>query len=349
MTKDLLKLIEKVKIENRLYVIKIIIRESSHPGVFRLSLQRNLPDGKKESRSIDLSLEDSLEQKNQNKTNIEIAREMRSQLESERNRDEAEGKYFSLNKKIISDNFLDYFEKIAAGKNQRNYRICKEHFTSFVGTEYVAFTEINNELCRSFVQYLKSGNNRTERTAHNYFVCFKAVLNLAVIDELLSVNPAANIKIKYPRKEKGRLTYNQLRVLFDTPCINSQLKNAFLFSCFTGLRKSDIAVLKYSDIKEGYIVLITKKTKTPVKIKLNRTATMILEQQKQLIKKTFEYCRQRKLEFDKERLFSFPQGGRSTLQLRNWFKKAGIQSESITETEIYSFHTIMDQKFRTAQ
>ncbi|MDD3052704.1 MAG: site-specific integrase [Candidatus Cloacimonetes bacterium] len=338
MLKELEKIVEKVKQENSMYRVKITIRESRQPGMHRIYLQKHL-NHKKESRSLDLVLFDKNEYMAQNKNNIAIAKEMRLQLENEILKDEIAGKPTTILKKVNSDNFLDYFEKISTERGQRNYRICRDHFIGYVQKDFVPFPEITNELCRGFIRYLKDDPQRSDRTVHNYMICFKAVLNSAVVDGLLTSNPALNLKVKFPKKEKGRLTFEQLKVLHQTPCVNQQLKNAFLFSCYTGLRKSDIINLKKHNIVDGYLSLITQKTKTSIKIKLNNTALSILNQQKKLIANTVKYCNDRSQEFDEERLFSFPLGGRSTIQLRQWFEAAGIKSDKTKETEMYSFHT----------
>lgn len=50
----------------------------------------------------------------------------------------------------------------------------------------------------------------------------------------------------------------------------------FLLACFTGLRVSDIASLRWSDVREGALVVVTHKTAAPVRIELNRFSSKIL-------------------------------------------------------------------------
>ena len=65
------------------------------------------------------------------------------------------------------------------------------------------------------------------------------------------------------------LTFEQLKKLKQTECASAHLKNGYLFSCFTGLRKSDIVNLRKNNIKDGYLIMVTQKTKVPVKVKLH--------------------------------------------------------------------------------
>ncbi|MBQ3690177.1 MAG: tyrosine-type recombinase/integrase [Bacteroidales bacterium] len=54
----------------------------------------------------------------------------------------------------------------------------------------------------------------------------------------------------------------------------------FLFSCFTGLRFSDVRGLRVSDIKNGKIYVVTKKTSDSLEIELNKYSTKIFEKYK---------------------------------------------------------------------
>ena len=56
-------------------------------------------------------------------------------------------------------------------------------------------------------------------------------------------------------------------------------KNSFLFGCYTGLRFSDIASLKWSNIKDELIQITQTKTKGAVYIPLNANAESILKLQ----------------------------------------------------------------------
>ena len=64
------------------------------------------------------------------------------------------------------------------------------------------------------------------------------------------------------------LTIEELRALIAVPCRYDIVKKAFLFSCFTGLRYSDMMTLKWSEIHKAadgktlYIEHQQVKTKT---------------------------------------------------------------------------------------
>ncbi len=72
------------------------------------------------------------------------------------------------------------------------------------------------------------------------------------------------------------LTIDEVKILMQTPLKQTQIKQAFLFACFTGLRISDVRNLQWSNIKtDGDIMrfeIIMKKTDTPLAGKIPNIA-----------------------------------------------------------------------------
>jgi len=60
----------------------------------------------------------------------------------------------------------------------------------------------------------------------------------------------------------------------------TKVRDVFLFLCFTGLRYSDVANLKRSDVFGTYISVTTIKTAQSIKIELNDISKAILEKYK---------------------------------------------------------------------
>lgn len=61
-----------------------------------------------------------------------------------------------------------------------------------------------------------------------------------------------------------------------------QVKDCFLFQCFTGLRYSDLKKVRRTDIKDGVINIVTQKTGDRLKIELNEFSRAILERYKHI-------------------------------------------------------------------
>lgn len=90
---------------------------------------------------------------------------------------------------------------------------------------------------------------------------------------------------------KPRLKTTQKKIIFLTPLELKKLKefkipkqkkylnrvrDVFLFQCFTGLRYSDVANLKKSDVKDGFIEITTVKTSDSLIIELNNHSKALL-------------------------------------------------------------------------
>lgn len=56
-----------------------------------------------------------------------------------------------------------------------------------------------------------------------------------------------------------------------------RIRDVFLFTCFTGLRYSDVAKLTWQDIKNNTIEIVTQKTADGIRIELNKFSQAILD------------------------------------------------------------------------
>ena len=106
------------------------------------------------------------------------------------------------------------------------------------------------------------------------------MLNAAVSAEIIQTNPMHNIpaecKPKRPESTREFLTVEEVQALVSAPCKNESVKRAFLFSCFCGLRWSDVCALRWCDIScngNHYHARITvKKTRRPLVVPLSEAA-----------------------------------------------------------------------------
>lgn len=82
----------------------------------------------------------------------------------------------------------------------------------------------------------------------------------------------------YEYKEVIYLTLEELLSLERTPMPSylANVRDVFCFCCFTGLRFSDAAKLRKSDVHETYIEVVTQKTDKRLRIELNKHSAAIL-------------------------------------------------------------------------
>lgn len=161
------------------------------------------------------------------------------------------------------------------------------HLRLLLGSAFDTLTlgEIDTALCKRFANYLKRASKKTgaplsQVSAHHYFSSFRTMLSEAVADGLLRDNPAQRLRRQElpqrPVVTKPYLDANEVACLAITPCHSDVVKRAFMFSCLTGLRLSDIRSLCWRDIqKEGdgwRFSIIMQKTQEPMQSKLSSEA-----------------------------------------------------------------------------
>lgn len=85
-------------------------------------------------------------------------------------------------------------------------------------------------------------------------------------------------------EEREFLTIEELRNLMNVPCANEQVKNAFIFSCFFGLRLSHVRTLTWNKIhkmpeeKTLYVHVFMQKTQKPLNVPLSGEALKVVEE-----------------------------------------------------------------------
>lgn len=151
----------------------------------------------------------------------------------------------------------------------------------------VRLSEIDKQFCLDLIDWLRNtykhkrtGKPVSARTGDTYCQTFRTALNEAVREGLIGRNPWNLLetveKIKKPESKREYLTINEVKRMAATPCPNGLVKKAYLFSCFTGLRISDVRGLKWNDISvdngQSYISVVMQKTNAPVYIPLSRQA-----------------------------------------------------------------------------
>jgi len=173
--------------------------------------------------------------------------------------------------------FFSYFSE-SFNKN-KTYEKSFKHLIKFTKKETFLFSDVNRLFCQQFADYLQATLSKSSSAA-TYYTAFKAVLNRAVIYDIIAKNPATGITIKKNEARRFFLTIDELTILKATPYPNNQTCNAFIFSCFTGLRISDIRALTFDQIQDDFIEFKQIKTKTNERLPLNENALEIIANQR---------------------------------------------------------------------
>jgi len=173
-------------------------------------------------------------------------------------------------------NFIAYFKEEADKKKNDMWIGCYKHFITFMKTDKLDLKKVDYKICSEFYAYLQSKVKPT--TANTYISKLKAALNKLVKDGVLLASPAVKVSVKKVSGDREFLSIEEVQLLSETHKPNIDTCNAFLFSCFTGIRLSDIRALTFNQVdKDGYIQFKQQKTKEYLRMKLNDTAKAIYD------------------------------------------------------------------------
>ena len=187
--------------------------------------------------------------------------------------------------------------------SKRNAKVRVEEYLASIGKPDLRLSEVDREFCRGFVAFLRTCKSHrgketiSETTARLLMYRIAAAMDKAVVEGLIPNNPfrvlEAKEKPKIRASRREFLTVEELKVLINTPCRCDIVKRAFLFSCFTGLRYSDMKSLLWSEIhttadgKTLYIEHRQVKTKKTVTIPLSDEALRWMPKQVDGIDRVF--------------------------------------------------------------
>ncbi len=183
--------------------------------------------------------------------------------------------------------FFDFYEAMCKQRflsedskgNWGNWRSALKHLEKYEPNRKITFEKITPEWVQGFRDYLENEacawgmdfrqRNKDHKLARNsrvsYFNKLRACLNQAYEERIIQFNPIRGIDgIKAEEGTRMYLTIEEVRKLADTPCEYESVKKAFLFSCLTGLRRSDIIKMKWGEVQEqsGFTRIIFRQKKT---------------------------------------------------------------------------------------
>lgn len=173
------------------------------------------------------------------------------------------------------------FKSIKTG-TQNHYLLLKKQLKEYQSDLYL--NDIDYKFLTQFFHYLSVEKGIGESgiaTRRKTLVC---TLEEFVRMDLIKKNHCKEIKSPKEKVREEFLTSLELkifsRVNLEIGSLTRGLnltRDMFLFSCYTGLRFSDVSNLKREQIKEGRIEIIMQKTDKKIEIPLNKNAKGILK------------------------------------------------------------------------
>ena len=144
----------------------------------------------------------------------------------------------------------------APGTYER-YKTCYHHVEKFLGFMYqkkdMPLNEMSPKFVKDFDFYLKTERTCSHNTATKYLKNLKKITRIALSNGWMKVDPFSNTKFHLVEVDMDFLTKEELKTMmvkkFDIERLQ-QVKDVYLFCCFTGLAFVDVKSLNYSDIEE---------------------------------------------------------------------------------------------------
>lgn len=182
----------------------------------------------------------------------------------------------------FSTNYCSLCEKRLGGEsrgNWGNWYSCLHHLKKYENREDITFAEITSEWVQGFKDYLDNDavawthdyrkrikdHPLARNSKMSYFNKLRACLNQAYEERIIAVNPLRGIDgFKAEEETRMYLTIDEVKKLAQTECEYPQIKAAFLFSCLTGLQRSDVLRLRWGDVYQqgDFTRIIFKQKKT---------------------------------------------------------------------------------------
>ncbi len=207
-----------------------------------------------------------------------------------------------LGKNSSLDTVMDIFDKyledlkslIGTSKTQatfNKYAVARKHFSSFLKYKYgrndIMPKELTYIVIHDFDVYLKTVLQLKANSATKTLKFFKTVIIFAQKSGKMTHDPFMNFRFQAEKVDRGFLTDEEIQCMmkktFDIPRLE-QVRDIFIFSCFSGLAYIDMANLTEDNIVvldgKKWIIVKRHKTNVPSNILLLDIPLMIIDKYK---------------------------------------------------------------------
>lgn len=331
--------------------VKLREKRLSNGGMsLYLDIYRN---GKRHKEYLKLYLIDAKTpaEKEQNRQTLATAQAIKSKRLIEIQNGE-----YSFTRQFKDDTpFLEYFREMVEERKKRkdskgnygNWHSCLRYLEMYCD-ESTTFRNVTPEFILGFKEFLNNVEKDTHKRVHprmerdsfqglsqnsklSYFNKLRACINHAFNNRIMPYNPLVGIEgFKAAEVKRDYLTLEEIKKLAATPCRYPALKRAFLFSCLTGLRKSDIQKITWGDVQKfgDFTRIIFKQKKTGGQEYLDITP----QAEKYLGKRGNP----------EDRVFSgFTYGSFTSVELQRWCMAAGMYKELTFHCGRHTFAVLM--------
>lgn len=281
--------------------------------------------------------------KEQNRTTMAAAEKIKSQRIIQLTEDKAALRHVSKRAGILVADWLDTYKEDREKNGARGMKIVRQLKRVLeLYRKGARMKDVNKEFLLGFIDYLRNdyrtpkGTPAAAFTQWGYFGIFNSALNAAVQADVIPDNPVNRLtpqeRIKVSESKREYLSIDEIRTLIATECSHEIVKRAFMFSCYCGLRLSDVYALKWKDlVRDGDIWrvgIVMKKTATPNYLPLSKQA--------------MSWMPERGDAADNDNIFArLPKGQYLNEIIKAWTKEAKLSKHVTYHTSRHTFATML--------
>jgi site-specific recombinase XerD len=191
--------------------------------------------------------------------------------------------------------FKDHNKKVEAliGKEYAKGTLCRyqtslKHTIDFLKWKYnltdIDIKKVDHAFLMEYEFYLRSERKCANNSAVKYIKNFGKIIRICIANRWLTYDPFLNYKNKIKTVDRVYLTTGELQEMTNKDMVTdrlTQVRDIFLFCCFTGLAYADVKKLRRWDLVTGidgeqWISIKRQKTDTPSRIPLLPAASTLM-------------------------------------------------------------------------
>ncbi|MDR0231410.1 MAG: site-specific integrase [Dysgonamonadaceae bacterium] len=177
-------------------------------------------------------------------------------------------------------------------KTYSRYELTKNRLIEFMEHEYevrdIQLNKITVSFIEKFYLYIQSQYHCSNNTTMKFIQRFRAVMNFVENSGLLQKNPFFFYKIRFQKTSRTYLNMEEINKIwqkeFSTKRLE-QVRDVFIFSCYTGLSFIDICNLREENIQLAFdnkywVIINRQKNNNPSHIPLLKIPLQIIKKYK---------------------------------------------------------------------
>ncbi|MGV8880231.1 MAG: tyrosine-type recombinase/integrase [Sphingobacteriaceae bacterium] len=198
--------------------------------------------------------------------------------------------------RMLLEVFRDHNQKMAALVDNEfapgtllRYETLLKHTRNFLEWKYklhdIDIRKIDHHFITEFEFYLRSVRKCANNTAVKYVRNFGKILRICIANRWITYDPFLNYRSKIKTVDRVFLTAEELQEMSNKTFAMdrlTQVRDVFMFCCFTGLAYTDVKQLRRIDLITGvdgeqWISIRRQKTDTPARIPLLPAAHKLID------------------------------------------------------------------------